>query len=190
MPESIPERLSWALETLAVEPSDRLLEIGCGNGAAVSLIGGRLTDGTITGIDRSDKMIDTAMKRNAEHVASGKASFLAASLHEADLGQKRFDKIFAVNVNLFWMKAVRELEIVKERLSPGGAVYLFNQPPAAGKVATIVERTCLNLRDAGLHVAAVLYGDQMQIPVACVIATYQSSDQASRGEVPTNDIPS
>lgn len=190
MSESIPERLSWAAETLAVEPSDRLLEIGCGHGAAASLIGGRLIDGKITAIDRSDKMIHIAKKRNAAHILSGKAEFHAAPLHEADLGQSRFDKIFAVNVNLFWMEADRELEIVKERLSPGGAVYLFNQPPAAGKVATIVERTRQNLRDAGLHVAAVLYGDHMQIPTACVIATYRPSDQASRGEVPINDIPS
>jgi cyclopropane fatty-acyl-phospholipid synthase-like methyltransferase len=62
------ERFVWAADTLEVRPADRLLEVGCGHGVAVSLVCERLTTGTITAIDRSPKMIEMATRRNREHV--------------------------------------------------------------------------------------------------------------------------
>ncbi|WP_316570694.1 class I SAM-dependent methyltransferase [Neobacillus sp. YIM B06451] len=168
----VADRLRWAVEQLAVGPSDRLLEIGCGNGAAVSLICSSLEDGTILAIDQSEKRILSAMKRNTSYISEGKASFLASAFGEADLGQYIFDKIFAVNVNLFWMEAARELEIIKERLLPGGTVYLFNQPPNSNKVRDITERTTCNLQNAGFAVRSVIIGDQKPVPVLCVIGNH------------------
>jgi cyclopropane fatty-acyl-phospholipid synthase-like methyltransferase len=52
MAKTIADRILWAVEMLAVDPSDRLLEIGCGVGSSVSFICNRLIDGTITAIDR------------------------------------------------------------------------------------------------------------------------------------------
>ena len=37
MAKETPERLIWAVDLLAVEPADRLLEIGCGPGVAVAV---------------------------------------------------------------------------------------------------------------------------------------------------------
>src|SRR5688572_32158921 len=97
------ERFLWAVDTLAVDPDDRVLEIGCGHGVAVSLVCERLTSGRITAIDRSQKMIEMAARRNREHVASGRAVLKTAALEQADLGDERFDKVFAFNVAPFWL---------------------------------------------------------------------------------------
>jgi SAM-dependent methyltransferase len=123
-------RHRWAVETLAVMPDERLLEVGCGHGVAVSLICEQLTSGTITAIDRSPAMIERAAERNREQVDSGKAVFYAAALDRADLGDERFDKVFAFNVSLFWKHPAHALAAVRKLLAPMGTLYLFHQPPA------------------------------------------------------------
>ena len=74
MTRTIPERVRWAVATLDVDPADRILELGSGPGAAISLVCERLDGGTITAIDRSPVQVARALERNREHVAAGKAS--------------------------------------------------------------------------------------------------------------------
>jgi cyclopropane fatty-acyl-phospholipid synthase-like methyltransferase len=95
------ERIVWAVGTLDLAPDDRVLEVGCGHGVAVGLICERLEGGSVLAIDRSAKMIAAAERRNAEHVAAGRATFRAAALHEADLGEGLFDKVLGIHVGVF-----------------------------------------------------------------------------------------
>src|SRR5215212_7202772 len=119
------ERFVWAVDILAPEPTDRVLEVGCGHGVAVSLACERLTSGRITAIDRSEKMIEMAARRNREHVAGGRAVLKTAALENADFGGERFDKVFAFNVAPFCLQPKEALAIVRRHLAPDGAVYVF-----------------------------------------------------------------
>lgn len=98
---NIAERFRWAVEKLDVAPSDRVLEIGCGPGVAVSLICETLSLGRIVAIDRSNTMVDQAVRRNRKHVDEGRAAFKAVALNDATFEDERFDKVFAINVRLF-----------------------------------------------------------------------------------------
>ncbi len=89
------ERLRSVVEQLSIGPDDRVLEVGCGHGVAATLVCERLEGGRLTAIDRSPKMIEAAARRNAAYVEAGKAEFLVADLEDLDLGERRFDKIFA-----------------------------------------------------------------------------------------------
>ena len=95
------ERLRSVVEQLEIRPDDRVLEIGCRHGVAATLVCERLEGGRLTAIDCSPKMIEAAKRRNAAHVEAGKAEFLVAALEDLELGDRRFDKIFAVRVGLF-----------------------------------------------------------------------------------------
>jgi ubiquinone/menaquinone biosynthesis C-methylase UbiE len=86
---------------LEIRPNDRVLEMGCGQGMAATLVCERLEAAHLTAVDRSPKMIEAGTRRNAAHIEAGKAEFLVATLEELDLADRRFDKIFAVRVGLF-----------------------------------------------------------------------------------------
>jgi cyclopropane fatty-acyl-phospholipid synthase-like methyltransferase len=128
----VSERLRNVVEQLDIRPNERVLEIGCGHGVAATFVCQRLEGGHLTAIHRSAKMVEAAKKRNAASIEAGKAEFLVASLEDLDLGQRRFDKIFAVRVGLFHRDPKRARDIVERWLASGGAVFVFfDEPPKA-----------------------------------------------------------
>ncbi|MCK9520289.1 MAG: class I SAM-dependent methyltransferase [Dehalococcoidia bacterium] len=149
-------RLDWAVDTLDVQPGDALLEVGCGHGVAVTLVCQKLETGAITAIDRSATSIETAARRNADYVASGKAHFETVALADFDPGERRFDKVFANNVGVFVRKQPdRELQVIRECLAPGGKLYLFYQPALASQVTETRERLEAALREHEFEVLDV-----------------------------------
>ncbi len=127
------ERLRSVVEQLDIRPDDLVLEIGCGHGVAATFVCERLQERHLTAIDRSAKMIQAATHRNAAYVEAGRAEFLVSILENLDLGDRRFDKIFAVRVGLFHRDPERARDIVERWLTPGGALFaFFDQPPAPG----------------------------------------------------------
>lgn len=124
------ERLRLIVEQLALRPDDRILEIGCGHGVAATLVCERLEGGHLTAIDRSPKMIEAARRRNAVYIEAGRAEFLVAKLEDLDLGERRFDKIFAVRVGLFHRDPDRARRIVERWLAGGGETFAFFDSPS------------------------------------------------------------
>ena len=123
------ERLRSVVEALDIQPGDRVLEIGCGHGVAASFVCERLDGGRLVAVDRSPKMIEAAKRRNGEHVRAGRAEFLVANLESLDLGDRRFDKIFAVRVGLFHREPERARALAERWLAPGGTITAVFDPP-------------------------------------------------------------
>jgi ubiquinone/menaquinone biosynthesis C-methylase UbiE len=128
----VSERLRAVVEQLGIRPVDRVLEIGCGHGVAATFVCERLAGGRLTAVDRSPKMIEAAARRNARYVEAGTAEFLVANLEDLDLGDRRFDKIFAVRVGLFYREPERARAIVERYLAPGGIVRAVFDAPQPG----------------------------------------------------------
>jgi cyclopropane fatty-acyl-phospholipid synthase-like methyltransferase len=103
MTSSIPVRIRWAVDLLDVRPGDRILEIGCGGGVALSLIAARLRRGHVVGIDRSPIAVRRAAERNAVHIEAGRVRVQRAEL-ESFRSREAFNRILAVNVNVFLTK--------------------------------------------------------------------------------------
>jgi SAM-dependent methyltransferase len=166
------ERQEWAVGVLDVRPSDRLLEVGCGHGVALSLACERLVDGRIVGVDRSPTMTEMAARRNGAHVASGRAE-LVTGLFERLALPGPLDKVFAFHVAAFWRRPKELLARTAEVLAPSGALYLFNQLPGwgqAGSAAAFGAELAAVVAGHGWAVDEPLVADLATAPAICVVA--------------------
>jgi SAM-dependent methyltransferase len=165
------ERFVWAVDTLAVRPADRLLEVGCGHGVAVSLVCEKLTTGTIVAIDRSPKMIEMAARRNRGYAEAGRALLEAVALEDADLGRRRFDKVFAFNVAPFWLEPEAALGVVRKHLAKDGTFYLFwdARHTAPGRARDLAEQLGEKVRLGKFSVDRTLIQQLRPVPAVCVV---------------------
>ena len=147
----VPERLTWAVELMGVRPNQRIMEIGGGRGVAAALVCERLTRGSLLGLDRSAKAVAASIERNREAVARGTAEFRALALEDADPDELgRFDTVFAINVNLFWVRpAQKELRLIASLLRSGGKLWLFYEPPSGEDLARLEDKLIERLHSAG-----------------------------------------
>jgi len=155
MAQRIADRIIWAIDMLDVQPDDHVLEIGSGTGIAASLVADRFERGTYTGIDRSTRMVEQAVRRNSEAVAGGLATFFAGSVDEAELERQQFDKIFLINVNLHLNGGARDFVHLQGALAPGGKFLAVNHPPSESKARAYVSQMPTLLAEAGFEVSNV-----------------------------------
>ncbi|MFE0017102.1 class I SAM-dependent methyltransferase [Mesorhizobium sp. NPDC059054] len=152
---NIPERLTWTIDRLGIAGSETMLEIGGGRGIAAALVLSKLTTGRLVGIDRSTTAITAARTLNAIDERIGKLRLVQAAIDNFDAGTDRFDIVFAVNVNLFWIDASAALATIRGLLKPDGRLVLAYEPPSASQIETIAVKLHTNLDAAGWQVEAI-----------------------------------
>ena len=165
--QTIPPRIKWAVDVMDVQPNDQVLEIGCGAGAAAELICSRLETGKLFAIDRSESGVDRTKRRNAKYVDAGRLVVRQIDLATLRVPVKRLNRVFAFNVNLFWVRACDdEVALLHERVVPGGAVYLFYEAARPELVPRIVEKASAALAKAGFRISIV---EQKAPPVIGIV---------------------
>lgn len=163
----VPSRIAWAVELLDVGPDDRILEVGCGPGLAVSLVADRLEGGRVTAVDRSAVAVERTLARNAHHVAAGRAEVHRRELAAIDAEPSRFDKALAVDVNVFWTHpADAECAVLARVLRPGGSVWLVFGGPGDGPVRDVGPRVAAALGRHGLTTEVVRHATGSMV---CVV---------------------
>ena len=165
--QTIPPRIRWAVDIMDVQPNDSVLEIGCGPGAGAELICQKLETGKLFAIDRSESGVDRTKRRCKQYVDSGRLTVRQIDLATLRVPVKRLNKVFAFNVNLFWVRECRdEVALLHERVLPGGAVYLFYEAARPELVPEIVRKASASLTQGGFRVSVV---EQKAPPVVGVI---------------------
>lgn len=100
VPAGLSSRLSAIVTALPLQPHFRVLEIGCGPGAAARAVAARLVTGHVLAIDRSAAAIAQAQVAAAEQIAAGRMSLRQVAAEDFVLlpDEEPFDLVFAVRV--------------------------------------------------------------------------------------------
>ncbi len=100
MTSNLSRRLSEITKALPLKPGLRVLEIGCGPGAAAREISKLLDNGYILAIDRSAKAIQQAVAGSQKEIATGHLAFrqVAVEDFEPEENDELFDIAFAIRV--------------------------------------------------------------------------------------------
>jgi ubiquinone/menaquinone biosynthesis C-methylase UbiE len=129
----MPARIQEFVESMGIKPSDRVLEVGCGHGLAATLVCQKLGEGGMyVAVDRSRRMVRAAETRNQGYVRSGTAKFVTSAFESLNLGEERFDKVFAMRVRLFFAEPEKAQRLAKRWLAPGGRIFVQYDEPGAG----------------------------------------------------------
>jgi len=134
------QRNRWAVDQLAVRPTDRVLEIGFGPGVAIEALVARVTEGIVHGIDHSELMVGMAARRNAKALAEGRLRLSQASVADLDDELAPLDLILAVNNLGMWPDPPAQLERLERLLRPGGRIAIGLQPRTPGADADTARR--------------------------------------------------
>lgn len=166
--QTIPARIRWAVDFMDVQHNDHVLEIGCGSGAAADLICRRLEGkGKMFAIDRSEAGVDRTKQRCAEHIEAGRLTVRQIDLATLRVPVKRLTKVFAFDVNLFWVRdCADEVALLHERVLPGGSVNLFFNTSRPEDLPEILKNTSAALTKGGFRVYIV---DSKTPPVVGII---------------------
>ena len=124
------ERSDWALSLLGIGPADRVLEIGFGPGVAAGKAAAQAAE--VVGVDRSALMVHQARERNKELIGKGKLKLVLGSANALDTDLGTFDKIYSVNVVLFWQEPVLVYRKLRTMLRPGGVILTAYMPRNRG----------------------------------------------------------
>lgn len=105
----------------AIGPSDRIVDIGCGPGAAVRRAARLAVGGEVVGVDASAPMIHIAERRSR---GIGNVSFVVGEAEELPSESERFTHAWTIHSFHHWSDERAGLEEMWRVLAPGGTAFV------------------------------------------------------------------
>src|SRR3954453_2449880 len=82
---------AWSIAMLELQPTDRVLEIGCGAGRGLALALEHGLNRRIIGVDLSAAMIESAARRNAAACTRGQLALVRGDIAALPFRDRHFD---------------------------------------------------------------------------------------------------
>ncbi len=118
-----PNRL--AIEALALNSHDCVLEMGFGPGRAAAAMARRVPYGRVEGVDQSARMLQQATQRNRAAIASRRMSLACGLFHPLPWVEGTFDKILLANVAYFLDQEGHDITEAYRVLRPDGRMVVY-----------------------------------------------------------------
>ena len=110
----------WTADLLDIQPEDRIIEVGFGNGANIKLLLERAVRGSVTGAEISRTAIEMASKKNASAIAEGRVKLHLAEGNKLPAEKNKFDKACSVATAYVIEKPGEVFKEMLRVLKPGG----------------------------------------------------------------------
>jgi trans-aconitate 2-methyltransferase len=126
------------LSRVTLVESDRVLDIGCGNGKITAAIADRIPKGSVLGVDASQNMIHFAQ----EHYRALNLQFKVEDARTLPF-QNEFDQIVSFNA-IHWIPEQNAvLSCIRSALKPGGQALLRFVPEGSCQcIEDVIEEVC------------------------------------------------
>jgi SAM-dependent methyltransferase len=172
-------RNRWAVQLLDIQPTDRVIEVGCGPGVAIAALATRATRGLVVGVDHSQVMIGQAGRRNRAAIQAGRVRLIHTPVERLSISDGPFDAALAVNTVGMWPDPTARLRELARLLRPDGRIALVSQPRCPGATAATSAAAASEL--AGLLTEAGfehLRTEMLELdpPAACVLGHLAPAD--------------
>jgi ubiquinone/menaquinone biosynthesis C-methylase UbiE len=105
-----------------------VLEVGFGPGVSTQLAGEKASQGFIAGIDHSRTMVETASKRNADAIRSGRMELRRGEVSSLPYPEETFDIAFSLHSIYFWANPADCLRELRRVLKPSSLLAITIQP--------------------------------------------------------------
>ena len=117
--ESHGDVTDWALDYLDFDSSDNVLDIGCGGGATLARLAGRMGEGSgrVTGVDHSEVACDESRELNAAEIEAGRIRVVCASVEDLPFADASFDVVTTIESFYFWPEPEKSLAEVRRVLA-------------------------------------------------------------------------
>lgn len=133
--DALSPRLAAIVAALPLRPGLRVLEVGCGPGAAARAIARRIGTGCILAIDRSATAVAQVRRLAATEIAAGRLQVRQVAVEDFVLepGEAPYDLAFAVRVGALDGRhpeiGRRALRRLADALAPHGRLFVDGGSP-------------------------------------------------------------
>ncbi|WP_051530097.1 class I SAM-dependent methyltransferase [Anoxybacteroides tepidamans] len=166
--KSNQELNEWTISLLNIQKEDVILEIGFGPGVAIEEAAKLAVKGMVYGIDYSKVMIKQATRRNKKTIDEGRVKLIYGNASDLPSWIERLDKVYCVNVIMFWDSPIDVLKNIRGRMN-NGAIIAVTVQPRDEKVKKICTEIDDYLKKAGFSGIRTEKRDIRSIPAVCVI---------------------
>jgi len=116
----------WGLKAAGIQLTDRVLDVGCGGGKAIS----RILEETrreVAGVDHSPEAVKTARSVNRAAISSGRLRIVESSVESLPFRDGFFDVVTAFETTYFWPELQVGLTEIHRVLNRGGRLVIANE---------------------------------------------------------------
>ncbi len=110
------------LALMDLQPSERLLDAGCGAGWLCRMLAERFPQGEFLGIDSADEMVQRA-RRAAAHLPN--VSFEVGGVDKIPAPDAHFTKVISVESAYYWPDPAQGVREIFRVLAPGGSAWIL-----------------------------------------------------------------